>query len=330
LPITASSDKVNSYLNITGVSDVDVEMLAQYRYFFEENVVEIVDMFYDKVQSVPEVWEKFVEHGDLNRNKEMQKAYFLSMSEGLIDDKYIEMRQRVGQVHAKTELAPQDYAAFYRFYTAEVIRRISTITGISVEQTAKLSESVTKIAMLDMALTLESYHHDDLAMKESIQKQQQAQLASTIGETAMQLGAVSSEFATNAAELAEANQQSASLAQALQGQMEVIEDINSIVRSVAEQSNLLGLNAAIEAARAGSHGRGFSVVADEIRKLAQNSKSSAAKISEKLRTLGEAVAGILIQSESVAAISEEQAASAQEMAASVEQLQSLTDGLRRD
>lgn len=68
-----------------------------------------------------------------------------------------------------------------------------------------------------------------------------------------------------------------------------IGQISKVVKVISDQSNLLGLNAAIEAARAGDAGRGFSVVADEIRKLAINSKENATQIDEITKGIREAI-----------------------------------------
>lgn len=64
-----------------------------------------------------------------------------------------------------------------------------------------------------------------------------------------------------------------------------IQKITTLITSIADQTNLLALNAAIEAARAGEHGKGFAVVAEEVRHLAEQSKSSAAEIGKMVERI---------------------------------------------
>ncbi|PLT34535.1 PAS domain-containing methyl-accepting chemotaxis protein [Bacillus sp. V5-8f] len=149
------------------------------------------------------------------------------------------------------------------------------------------------------------------------------QLSDSISEMVRGIGSITN----HAQELAMAQEQSTAAANRAKNSADETKNISNFIKGIADQTNLLGLNAAIEASRAGEQGRGFGVVADEVRKLAVNSSEATENIEISLNEMKELIETILTHMNKISSLAQTQAALTEEVNASVDEINEMSQSL---
>ncbi len=171
----------------------------------------------------------------------------------------------------------------------EEIKGISTLNRASMDQLVQITQETQK-SMKNSSTTLNSVKNKatDIAsmMNASIEQSQglRKRLIETQGLVKESKDAIGDLF-SQITESAHTEEELSSQVEQLSRNADDVKSILDIINDIADQTNLLALNAAIEAARAGEHGRGFAVVADEVRNLAGRTQKSLAEINSTIMVI---------------------------------------------
>lgn len=207
-----------------------------------------------------------VEHGDLTQTVEVH-----SMDEiGELESHFNLMLKKLNSILVDVEKSTL-HMGQSAYQIATISNEIESMTKAEQAKENEINEATNKVHIV--AEKVQSIAHE--ANEKSLESEQQARRSfDTLKQSVEKLGQVSLNINATSDQVEEVVEFSAN-----------INAILSTIKDVAAQTNLLALNAAIEAARAGEQGRGFAVVADEVRGLAVRSQGSADEITKILDEL---------------------------------------------
>jgi len=211
-----------------------------------------------------------VEHGDLTRDVKITSGDEV----GILEKRFNAMRLHLNEIMQNLDASSKQMTNS-AFQVSAISHEISQVEGREHERTndvlqamSELQLSLVEVNQMAVDVSAISNNTEDTARKS----------ISHVSTSISTMEHMSREVDTAAAQMVELNDSA----------KEIVDVVKSI-HDIAEQTNLLALNAAIEAARAGEQGRGFAVVADEVRALANRTTQSTDKISHIIEQLHEKV-----------------------------------------
>lgn len=313
------NNSIKDRLDFINMDEKTRASLRSLQPLMERNLGPALDKFYEHLRPYPQVFNMFGGPSSMNHAKNMQERHWNRILEGQFGQDYFEAVKRIGQRHNIIGLEPQWYIGGYSFIAADLAENIiletlsSPLAANRRHRLAGMMSAFIKALLLDIDLAVSTYldaMEEDrtntmqnissnfesdiqgivnglLSSSESASSNVQtvASAAEELSASIRQISEQVTSAATSARETAGIVEQTSHQVARLDEAANRIGQIVDMIHGIAEQTNLLALNATIEAARAGEAGKGFAVVASEVKNLASKTAEATKEIVAQIETI---------------------------------------------
>lgn len=329
IQVDSLREKQITYL---GLTEHDVSYLHEQRNHFAAITEQVVDQLYDFILTQPQLAAIINKHSNIERLKQTQRWYFMTLADGRIDEEFIAKRLEIGKIHSRIGLTTDWYLGTYMRYLDISVQQLRRIAP---EQWVDIILSLSKMFNFDSQLVLEAYQQQEQNKVQLLYEERQLTITK-VTEAVQKLVAMMAELSANSQTVSDSALNTAHIQEkahekvsALQLKIGEVNQMGELLQEISDRTHLLGLNAAIEAAHAGSYGSGFSIVANEIRKLAAHSRTSLDTIKDTLAEITAILAGIMQDADETSQLAKDQAASSQELATFTNIIAAITQELEQ-
>lgn len=318
--LSIKGEDMQHQLNIICLTNEELPYLQILQPIVSKRIDELVTRFYETILEVPQLRKIIEKHSSVDRLRNTLKSHIIGLFSGQINNEYLQKRTRIAEIHFRIGLQPKWYLAAFQNILQSLLIFIKEENYISEDEnhltlvdtkilnleqqivldlyeknnTSNLENKIVEITTIKDKMSTIS----EELLTYSQETGEAIKILEDTSSSVLSIVEVESNQAIHTQGYAEKGYDNINLIETkiemisnstvevtcfsenLQRSLKEISAVVEIVQGIAEQTNLLALNSAIEAARAGEYGRGFSIVAKEVKKLAEDTKQSIQKINE--------------------------------------------------
>ena len=327
--IVRSESQLANQIKMIDLTEEDLKITSKLQTFIVEKIVLITEAFYSNLIHEPSLIEKINTYSSVEKLKGTLKQHIIEIFSGNIDEEYLAKRIRIAKVHVRIGLQTKWYMSAFQKLLILVLSILDEKIKrrdewfLAVKAVSKLfnleQQIVLEAYQEEEERKIQMHEQQKNVLIEQVlnESHELAVISDKVKNSFRELDKKSAEIMSHACngtklsiladktadegkdqivfqnekmnDIVNSVDKASNDVQIFLSNLTEMQGVVNIVTNIADQTNLLALNAAIEAARAGEYGKGFSVVASEVRSLSEETKNSVQNVSELINHMNKQV-----------------------------------------